>query len=1050
LKSPAPFTIYDAAAGSGKTFTLVKEFLIHLFQNKKSNYYQHMLALTFTNKAVAEMKERVIESLTAFSKASELKEIPQMMQLIASELNIEVSSLQRQSSFILKDILHNYAALSIETIDGFNHRLIRTFARDLKLPSNFEVLLDTDPLLTEAIDNVISKTGIDNKITKALVDFTLLKADDDKSWDIAKDIFKTSKLLTNENDQAHIANLKDKRLDDFTRFYKELEQKKNHLEKELIDLGNTMLTLLTANGLDKFSFSGGYFYTYFLKIANGDLNVSYGAQWQEKIGVAPLYSKGVVNKSPEIASTMDQLDPQFKILFDATKAGYFQIQFIQSIQSNLNPLQVINLVSIEIEKIKEAQNVIPISQFNTLIHNEIKNQPTPFIYERLGERYHHYFIDEFQDTSVMQWGNMVPLIDNTLSQRPTKDKGSLLLVGDVKQSIYRWRGGNPEQFVRLINKKTPFNTIPDVLNLPKNYRSLKEIVLFNNEFFSFTSQFLSNPLHEKLYVDGNKQEVHYDHDGFVQLAFIETENKEEKHKAYAEKTIETIVKLIANGFRYGDICILTRKKADGVALSTTLMEAEIPVISAETLLVNNSPLVRCIINCLSLSVHSVNNKIKAYLLDFLHEHLTINIEKHDFLKAFINKDAPDFSVTMERFGINFKLEKIKSLSLYEAAEYIISAFKIDTVADAYIYALMDLIFDFQLKPQATKASFLDYWEIKKEKASIASAQQSNGVQFMTVHKAKGLEFPAVIFPYADEEIYREIEPKIWMPVPDNYSDTFNEALISFNNNVSEFGEIGATMHAQRQATLELDNFNLLYVTLTRAVEQLYIFSEKPSEPKNGIKTFNHLFLEFLKSKHLWQEEQLSYEFGAFQKRLMPSEREIKEILEITYISSTPSAHNLHITKARESVFTNETIDAILIGNLFHDTMEKITSAHDAASVFENLKKSCLISKEQLAQLQKTVVQVLEHPDLHSYFSASAAVAIEKDIITKDGFLLRPDRLNFSSDSKSVAIIDYKTGVPSYENEEQIERYAQALEEMGYTILEKILVYTQDQIVVNKL
>jgi ATP-dependent exoDNAse (exonuclease V) beta subunit len=291
LKNQAPFLIYDAAAGSGKTYTLVKEYVGFLLNQQKNNYYQSLLALTFTNKAVAEMKDRIIENLLAFSEKSSTTNPPQMMQDLASELPLGLPKIQTRAKAILTHMLHNYAAFSVETIDKFNHRLIRTFAKDLSLPSNFEVVLDPTALLTEAVDKLIDKTGVDQAITKVLVAFALEKADDDKSWDISKDIFKAAKLLNNEDDAAHISLFKDKTLSDFEEFKKELHKHKHLAEDLILKATNKVSVIIKTNDLDNKSFSRGSFITFIERLISKEYpKIDFSAMWIQDLAQKPMYS----------------------------------------------------------------------------------------------------------------------------------------------------------------------------------------------------------------------------------------------------------------------------------------------------------------------------------------------------------------------------------------------------------------------------------------------------------------------------------------------------------------------------------------------------------------------------------------------------------------------------------------------------------------------------------------------------------------------------------------------------------------------------------------
>ena len=492
MKHDVPFKIYDAAAGSGKTFTLVKEYLKRILSSKNESYYKHLLAITFTNKAVAEMKQRIISNLVLFSKHEFLDNPSEMGKSIATELDLTLQQINTQSKKVIKHVLHHYSYFSVETIDHFNHRIIRTFARDLKLSGNFDVDLDVQKLINEAVDQLISKAGDDPKITKVLLDFAITKTNEDRSWDISKDISKISQLLYKETEKQTILKLKKKSIDDFLALNTKLKKKKLLYTKQINEIAKETLQLIEEAGLQYDDFSGSYLPKHFQHLSKSNFKINYAANWQTSMGEKPLYPKRV---SDDVALIIDDLTPRFQNNFETTKSLVYELFLNDSMLKNSVPLSVINLVSKEIEVIKEEKNILPISEFNSLIYQEIKNQPAPFIYERLGEQYRHFFIDEFQDTSFLQWQNLVPLIDNALSQEyEDSTQGSLLLVGDAKQSIYRWRGGLPEQFIDLCLENNPFLTEKvEVETLPKNYRSCKEIIEFNNQFFTFISKFLNNP-----------------------------------------------------------------------------------------------------------------------------------------------------------------------------------------------------------------------------------------------------------------------------------------------------------------------------------------------------------------------------------------------------------------------------------------------------------------------------------------------------------------------------------------------------------------------------
>ncbi|MDP2160306.1 MAG: UvrD-helicase domain-containing protein, partial [Flavobacterium sp.] len=430
MNTPA-FSIYNASAGSGKTFALVKEYLKIILASPKQDAYKTILAITFTNKAVGEMKSRVVENLSQFASETPSEKSKEMLHIIAKELVMTPLDIQQKAKSILKHLIHNYASFSISTIDKFTSNVIRTFAHDLNLPTTFEISTETENLLQEAIDALLSQAGTDDVLTKLLVDFALEKTDDDKSWDVSRDIKEIGKLLSNENHRQEIEGFKEKSIAEFVSIKKVLVEKMTLCEQESFSLAKKALQLILDNQLDEKSFSRGTVFKYFSKVSQGALDY--------KMNVIPYFEEGnryAKSVPPFQKDKVDEITPQLLAYYNQiiknTKDHLLYTAFLK----NLNPLSLLNKVSQELQKIQEEQNILSIAEFNSIIHEKIQNQPAPFIYERMGERYKHFFIDEFQDTSVMQWQNLIPLIDNAVSSEDLSgERGSIMIVGDPKQAI---------------------------------------------------------------------------------------------------------------------------------------------------------------------------------------------------------------------------------------------------------------------------------------------------------------------------------------------------------------------------------------------------------------------------------------------------------------------------------------------------------------------------------------------------------------------------------------------------------------------------------------
>ncbi|MCB0444414.1 MAG: UvrD-helicase domain-containing protein [Gelidibacter sp.] len=1049
MLQPQSYQIFNASAGSGKTFTLVKTYLKILFLSKYPLAFKTILALTFTNKAVAEMKERIIKMLITFSDTKILEHPNDMFLSLVDELSMNPNQLQQKSKLILDTIVHNYAAFDISTIDKFNHKLIRTFAHDLKLPLNFEVEIDTPAILAKAVDKLIDKAGTDEELTKILVDFAIEKADDDKSWDVSHDFNIVSKLLVNENDIPFIDNLANSTLSDFKKLKTNLSQKTQQTERQIIEKAQQVLELITNYGLQFDDFSSSYIPKYFLKLVDGNFEVSFTPKWQtDLIDGNPLYPKRV---SAETASTIDAIQPQITEAFTSTKQNILHYKFLKNALKNSTPLSVLSAINQSLKELKEEDDLLLISEFNAIINNEIKAQPTPFIYERIGEKFKHYFIDEFQDTSVLQWENLVPLVDNALSGENLKgETGSTLLVGDAKQAIYRWRGGRAEQFIDLYShKKNPFQVKATVKNLPANYRSTQSVVQFNNSFFQHISQFaFSNPEHQAIY-EASKQDLILKAEGYVELSFLELEEEDDKTELYCQKVLETIHKVLTHGFELSDICIITRKTKEGVAIAEYLSNQNIPIVSSETLLLKHSPEIQFMSAIVALTTQMDNELLKIEILSYLAEHQLQLEDKHSFFESLVHLSTYQVFEKLNDFGFSFSWYQFLQMSLYEAIESIVRGFKLNKTSNAYIQFYLDSVLDYSQKNNANFTGFIAYWDLKKDSTSIVSPKGNNALQIMTIHKSKGLEFPVVIFPFANQDIYFDRNPKTWIAVDKNEFNGFSNLYVNLNKDLEDFGTLGAEIYRNHQAELELDSLNLLYVALTRAVEQLYIISEYDVDKAQNekLKLYSGLFINYLKSAKQWNEHQKTYNFGNPEKRLSETKKETT-ITQAQFISVSREDHHLKIVTNAAYLWDTEQEKAIEKGNLVHLIMSQITTENDIDYVFEQFLDSGKINPEQSNHLKPLVTALVNHKILKPYFNSDMTIYNEKDIISKHGLILRPDRIAISTSNEAV-IIDYKTGLEAIKHQQQLQTYQDVLEDMGFKVTKKILIYINDGIQIKE-
>jgi len=1038
-----PFSIFNASAGSGKTFTLVKAYLSILLASNKTDYFKHILAVTFTNKAVGEMKHRILESLIAFSINPTPESHLAMFNLVCAETSLNEKGIRLRAQKAVQFILHHYSFFDVETIDRFNHRLIRTFARDLKLAANFDVELEVDVVLSEAIDKVISQVGIDEQLTKVILDFSFEKADDDKSWDISSDLKKISHILKNENDLKHFEQLKSKTITDFIDLKGTLVAKKNATENQLKLLSVEFFDALSKNDLEDSDFLGKYFPNYFKNIANGRVDVLTGAGWQQNFGSSQLYPNRVTG---EKAATIDSLTAKFVSLFENSAQQLLQIGFLNLILQNVNALSLINAIYVEYLNIQTEKNILPISEFNTRINNEIKNQPAPFIYERLGEKYRHYFIDEFQDTSQMQWNNLIPLIENALSQSADDQlSGSLLLVGDAKQSIYRWRGGDPDQFIGLYEKFNPFPSVDKtVRTLDTNYRSYDEIISFNNTFFSFVASTFTSSLHNQLYETGNSQKTTSKQGGYVSIEFLDPKSEDDKNTVYQERTEEVIQSLIHQNYNLSDICILVRTNNQGVALAEFLSKKNIKIISSEALLLESAPEIVFIIDLLKTIQNFEDKKARADVFYFLHNHLGIEQPLSDFLMKTLSIPKTEISKKLETFGVNFSFEFSSGIPLFDLCENICYSFSLSKKRVAYLQSFLELVFEFSSKESNTIPSFLDFWEDKKSKSSLEISDQINAVTIMTVHKSKGLEFPVVIYPFADDDIVTAHKEKLWLPIDENEFNGFSEMLVPAKKELENYGEINLALYEEVKIKSELDTLNIVYVAMTRAVEQLYVLTDINSiEKENKTASIFHLYLKETKA---WDNTKTFYEFGITERFSEASTEggDIKTITAEKFPESNPYTNIIKIATKKALLWNTEKEKAIEKGDLLHDILAEIFTENDKESVLQKFIFAGIISEIQAKELDAILTDLVSHQNLKEYFKSSSKAFNEKEIFTQTGESLRPDRINFIGNNQ-VTIIDYKTGAEKPENINQIKKYGEVLTAMGFQVCQMLLVYIKEKV-----
>lgn len=1026
------FFVYKSSAGSGKTYTLVREYLQLALAAPEPDYFRHILAITFTNKAADEMKDRVLKKLQSISRT----EKDTLFEELKNNLKLDDAELAHRASKLLSHILHNYSDFSISTIDKFTHRILATFSHDMRLPVTFNVEVESDELLTEAIDVLLQKAGSDEALTKTLVEFAELRADEDKDWRIESSIFQLSKILFDEEGHLHVEELKNLTPADFDNVRKSSVAFCTKYENILKGIAQQALKIIADEGIlvDDFYYGAKGIGAHFKKVEDLNFdNLDGNTYVQKTVGEGIWYT----DKKPDnIKASIDGVAPLllecYQQIQNAKEQYHRDYLLYQLVAKNLYAVSVLSEVEKILSEIKTLNNTVHISEFNRLISGVVMYEPAPFIYERIGQRYKHYLVDEFQDTSVLQWLNLLPLLDESLALKHFN-----MVVGDGKQAIYRWRGGRVEQFTQLpqifltpalLEKASKDNDgiFPELIvqrqqtlernieqrQLDSNYRSKVEVVNFNNDFFSFISSRISGS-YSVIYDNHSQKAEEENTGGLVTLDFIT--NDDDYHQKVFEKTKSVIDKLLASGFQLKDIAILTRKNTHASEIARYLLEHEVNVISSESLLLSQSAEVNFLISLLRFLYNSKDNIAEAETLYYLQKSVAGNLHK------YLMEHHPQLHAQV-----------LLKYPLYEVFEKMADAF-FNSLPDPYIQFFLDTVHSYTSRNTNDPGEFLQWWEKKKNKISIVVPQGINAVNVMTIHKSKGLEFPAVIYPFAEDEVDVK-RSMLWLDTSAKKElSPMKTALVGANKTLEQTDF--ATAYTEEVSKTTLDFLNLLYVAFTRPVSRLYVLSPLPEKAKDNISSIPYALKAWLESKQEWQPDKLSYTIGTAASYV--SKTETKEsAYRLEQLISSDWREKLLISRNSKKLWEEDL--GITWGNLFHTAISQIFTEKDINPVLSAMKNDGLLKAEEEKLLNEKIAELLHKPDIKPLFAEGLIIKTEADILLTDGTWLRPDRVILSG--KHATVIDFKTGKEKPDHYLQLTQYADKLREMGFEKVDERLVY----------
>ncbi len=1029
--------IYQSSAGSGKTYTLVKEYLLLIFS--KPAFLKSTLAITFTNDATGEMKERIIYSLWQLSRNENKKLADDIIETLQLS-----GSVQEMATEALQFILHHYPDFSISTIDSFFLNITKAIARELGLPGKYDVDLNRDAAIDFMVSRLLLSIGENKELTDWLEDFAYDRMEDEKGWNMQTELKKISGELFKDK----YRDLKENYNEPIDKnAIKELRKQTHVFEEKLKNLGQQFFEMATSAGADISDFHYGKtgFAAAMKKFAEGGfpMGFEFSGRFIEAVDTGNLFAK----KAPAFLLGDARLNKDLHELIKETKA-YFEsnLQFYLSATATLKVIYlagILNFLDEELKNYRHENNVMLISDTNKLLSTFITDTDTPFIYEKVGNTYRNFLVDEFQDTSQSQWKNMLPLLQNSLS-----DGHSVLTVGDVKQSIYRWRGGDMKLLLSTVEKELgKIAQKKHLLKLDNNYRSSVAVISFNNSLFSLIPEVMSGEENnERLISLAYEAEkvtqtiIKKDVPGFVQVELINKddvaaelkypEHISEAKRIYLGKVFNIINDQLQKGYLFGDMVLLVRNNQEGKDLADFLVLNGIEnIISRDSLLIQSAPQISFLISAFRW-LNDVKNQVAVKHVEWFGE-TTLKLELEYLTEQFFNRR-------------NYYL----SFSLQELTGKLIEVFQLNKNADAFVQRFEDLISEKANDECNDISSFLQWWdaEIERRKISVQIPGSENAITIMTIHRSKGLQFPIVIMPFTGWNLGNVNKGNIWVKPEE---EPFNKLGV-YPVNISSVLEktIFKEEYLKEEEDKLLEEVNALYVALTRAEEKLFLMVEEKKENKltkagdiisMALQTQQMFAAQFLVSGKVYtmgEDNSKPVKTELLQKELSPVEA-ISVQMQKYLVNDALSEIGFKIKKYAD----DEEQKLALFGITAHDMLAGYLTESDLPLIQQKLNALSFDPTEK-EKLKAEVDFAVKTINKNNWTGSDFTVKAECDMTDSTGMVVRPDRLMLKD--KQAIVLDYKTGGKNSKHMEQILDYKKVLNAAGFSEVKTYLLYLELQ------
>ena len=1061
-------TIYKASAGSGKTFTLSVEYIKLLIKDPQS--YRSTLAVTFTNKATEEMKLRILSQLYGIWKL--LPDSKSYIDKIKEDLDVTEEYMSERAGIALHNIVHNYSYFRIETIDSFFQSVLRNLARELDLTANLRIELNDYQIERNAVDELINSLDENSELLTWIMEYIRENMDDDKDWNVIGNIKRFGENIFREYYKTNSKKLNERLLEEgfFKQYTTKLRQMRNEAEVEMQNEAAQFFDALNHNGIEINDLNNGKNGPagYFIKIKKGIYNNTIVTKRLQKVLDEGSESSWVKQKSSketqdivrELANST--LTPLVHHAEDVRQKNWYIYGSAVLTLRHLNQLRLLNSIENKVRMMNVEQNRFLLSDTHTLLHSLIRDTDSPFIFEKIGNYLENIMIDEFQDTSTVQWQNFKVLLEECMSHG--EQQGNLI-VGDVKQSIYRWRSGD-WRMLNNIEREFPYlNSMLNVCSLDTNYRSSRRVITFNNAFFKRASELeyadqksstpdTSSPEQlKKAYSDvAQKVPSFRDNHGYVSINLLPNEDYRQQA---LQKTAEAVSLLLDSGANYSDIAILVRSN-DIIQLIAEFFANELPdvkIVSDEAFRLDSSVSVNIIVNAMLWLTHPDNILAKAYIAK-AYQTYVLEKSEQETNKLLATAEGIDSALPCALID---KRNDLLTMPIFELAEQIYTLFNIGNIKgeDAYLYAFYDALTDFIANNTADIDSFVEEWNDSIAEKTI-QASAIDGIRIITIHQSKGLEFEHVVIPFCDWTL--EKGNTIWCtPQVEPYNEL---PLIPVDFSASQMkGTIYEFDYNEEHLQNCVDNLNLLYVAFTRAASSLFVIAQRGTPSSRSYiveQAITDIKLEgsSLDGDPSDKKAELLFSYG----ELEIVETKVKKKSDNIF---TPEVENMNVdmatfsnkvefkqsNKSRDFVADDDEntddddrkqLSYIKTGKILHYLFSTINTTDDIDTSLAQLEMDGLIEESgtNIKRLRDMLHKRFSNRQVADWFSSRWTLFNECTILDYDAATdtvreHRPDRVMKDEKTGEVVIVDFKFGSPRPEYVEQVNRYKALTQNMGY-------------------